>query len=246
MELAYRDGVAVLDTAEAIVDDEGNDVLVPTAQVRFSEVSIWGRTLRLGIRPEAAFFFLVAGLALAAFEFYAAGTGVMAVVAIASLFLAGFGLSELPLRWWAVVATLGGVVAYIGDFQRTTLGWRSIVGTASLVVGGIWFTDAAPQISPVWWAVVLVVLGTALFFGIGMTAVVRARFGTRTIGREHLVGKVGTAAGPIAPSGPVDVDGARWPARSTRASGIAQGDAVEVTAVSGIELEVSPLSERPS
>jgi membrane-bound serine protease (ClpP class) len=246
MTLPSARGPAVVDTANSEVDAAGNTVMVPSVQVRFSEVSIWGRTLRLGIRPEAAFFFLVAGLTLAAFEFYAAGTGVMAVVAIASLFIAGYGLSELPLRWWAVAATLLGVLAYIGDLQRDALGWRSLVGTILLGVGGVWFTDAAPQISPVWWAVMLVVVGTALFFAVGMTAVVRSRFGTRTIGREHLIGRRGTAAGPIAPVGPVDVDGARWRAKSTRASGIGAGDAVEVVAVSGIELEVAPVSERPS
>ncbi len=106
-----------MDTADLVTDDDGNEVLVPTARVRFTEVGIWGRTLRLGIRPEAAFFFLVAGLSLAAFEFYAAGTGVMAVVAIASLFIAGYGMSELPLRWWAVAATLVGLLLYISDFQ---------------------------------------------------------------------------------------------------------------------------------
>jgi membrane-bound serine protease (ClpP class) len=243
MDVAYGDEVATLDTAETITDDAGNEVLVPSAQVRFSEVGLWGKTLRLGVRPEAAFFFLVAGLTLAAFEFYAAGTGVMAVVAIASLFIAGYGLSELPLRWWAVMATLLGVALYIGDFQRNTLGWRSILGTALLWSGGTWFTDGAPQISPLWWAVVLVVVGTALFFGIGMTAVVRARFGTRTIGREHLVGRIGTAVAPIAPVGPVLVDGAQWRAKSTRASGIAAGDSVEIVAVSGIELEVQPVAD---
>ena len=241
IEISYRGGIATLGTAEATTDDDGNEVLVPTSQVRFTEVGIWGRTLRLGIRPEAAFFFLVAGLTLAAFEFYAAGTGVMAVVAIACLFIAGFGLSELPLRWWAVAATVAGVLAYVGDFQRNALGWRSLVGTALLWSGGMWFTDGAPQISPVWWAVILVVIGTALFFGIAMTAVVRSRFGTTTIGREHLVGRVGTAVEQIAPVGPVVVDGAQWRAKSTRASGIEAGDRVEVVAVSGIELEVEPV-----
>jgi membrane-bound serine protease (ClpP class) len=243
MDLPYGDHSATLDTAETITDDAGNEVLVPTALVRFSEVGLWGKTLRLGIEPEAAFFFLVAGLTLAAFEFYAAGTGVMAVVAIASLFIAGYGLSELPLRWWAVAATLLGIALYAGDFQRSSLGWRSILGTTLLWSGGMWFTDGAPQISPLWWAVVLVVVGTALFFGIGMTAVVRARFGTTTIGREHLIGRIGTAVAPIAPVGPVLVDGAQWRAKATRASGIATGDAVEIVAVSGIELEVQPVED---
>ncbi len=246
MALPIAGGEVVLDTAETTTDEEGNEVMVPSAQVRFSEVGLWGRTLRLGIRPEAAFFFLVAGLSLAAFEFYAAGTGVMAVVAIASLIIAGYGMAELPLRGWAVASVLVGLLLYLADFQRNVVSWRSIAGTALLWAGGMWFTDAAPQISPLWWAVLLVVVGTAAFFGFAMTAVVRARFSTRTIGREHLVGRLGVAAGPIAPVGPVDVEGARWRARSTRASGIDEGDSVRVLSVSGIELEVEPAEEPPS
>lgn len=241
MELRYSGGIAILDTAETITDDDGNEVLRPTSQIRFTEVGLWGKTLRLGIRPEAAFFFLVAGLTLAAFEFYAAGTGLMAVVAIASLFIAGYGMSELPLRWWAVAATLVGLLLYVVDFQRNALGLASVVGTGLLWAGGMWFTDGSPQISPIWWVVILIVIGTALFFGIGMTAVVRSRFGTTTIGREHLVGRIGTAVEAIAPVGPVLVDGAQWTATAARASGIAAGDAVEIVAVSGIQLEVQPV-----
>ncbi|MDH3731701.1 MAG: hypothetical protein OES13_11375 [Acidimicrobiia bacterium] len=245
MEISFGDQSTILETAETSIDDDGNDVLKPTAQIRFTEVGIWGKTLRLGIRPEAAYFFLIAGLTLAAFEFYAAGTGVMAVVAIASLFIAGYGMSELPLRWWAVAATLVGLFLYVVDFQRNALGLASILGTALLWAGGMWFTDSAPQISPIWWVVILIVIGTALFFGIGMTAVVRSRFGTRTIGREHLVGRIGTAVDAIAPVGPVLVDGAQWRATATRASGIAPGDRVEVVAVSGVELEVQPTGDAP-
>ncbi len=241
MEFSIGDQAMTLDTAETITDDAGNEVLRPTSQIRFTEVGLWGKTLRLGIRPEAAFFFLVAGLTLAAFEFYAAGTGLMAAVAIASLFIAGYGMSELPLRWWAVAATLVGLFLYVVDFQRNALGLASVVGTGLLWAGGMWFTDASPQISPIWWVVILVVIGTALFFGIGMTAVVRSRFGTRTIGREHLVGRIGTAVEAISPVGPVLVDGAQWTATAARASGIAAGDAVEIVAVSGIQLEVQPV-----
>jgi membrane-bound ClpP family serine protease len=70
---------------------------------------------------------------------------------------------------------------------------------------------------------------------------VRARFSTQTIGRDHLVGVVGVAVGPIAPDGEVEVDGARWRARSTRQSGITAGDSVRIVEVDGIVLKVDPL-----
>ena len=231
---------SILDTAEEVEGDQGPS-LRPIVQTRFRQPGLMATTLRIATSPEAAFLFIVAGVSLAAFEFYAAGAGVMAAAAVLALLIGGYGFAVLPLRWWAVVATFLGLGLYIADFQRNELGWKSILGTVSLVAGGVWLTDASPQISPAWWAVVLVVIGTALFFGIGMTAVVRARFSTRTIGRESLVGRQGVAEGPLTPEGVVDVDGARWRARSHRAAGISQGDRVEVSAIDGIVLEVEPV-----
>ena len=246
LEFEIGGETVVLDTAETVVGEDGVSRLSPTAQVRFDKGAILDRTLRLAVRPEATFFFFVAGLSLAVFEFYAAGVGVMAAVAALSLFLSGYGLSVLPIRWWAVGATLLGLLAYIADFQRNDLGWRSILGTLLLLMGGLYLTDASPLFAPIWWAIVLVVIGTALFFGIGMTAVVRSRFSTTTIGREHLIGRAGIAESDLDPTGVVSVDGARWRAKATRAAGIRLGDPVDVVAVDGIVLDVDPFSARES
>lgn len=240
MEVEAGGFTFLLDTAEEVEGDQGPS-LRPIVETRFRQPGLFATALRIATSPEAAFLFVVAGVAVGAFEFYAAGAGLMAIAAVLALLLGGYGFSVLPLRWWAVVATFLGLGLYIADFQRNDLGWKSILGTVSLVAGGVWLTDASPQISPAWWAVVLVVIGTALFFGIGMTAVVRARFSTRTIGRESLVGRKGIAEGALTPEGVVDVDGARWRARSHRAAGIGQGDQVEVSGIDGVVLEVEPV-----
>jgi len=236
MTVAVRGEPITLVTARRSVED-GQDVISPIP-VRFIEPGLVDRTLRLAVSPEAAFFFLVLGLALAAFEFYAAGPGLAAAVAAICLLLAGYGIAVLPVWWPAVAAVLVGIWLYVVEFQRNDLGWKSLLGTALLVAGGLRFVDASPQLVPTWWMVSLVVLGAAMFFAFALTTVVRARFSTQTIGREHLVGRVGTASGPIAPEGIVIVDGAEWRARSTRASGIEQGDQVRVTEVVGVVLEV--------
>jgi len=223
-------------TAVRSVED-GQEVISPIP-TRFIEPGLVDRTLRLAVSPEAAFFFLVLGLSLAAFEFYAAGPGLAAAVAALALLLAGYGIAVLPVWWPAVAAVLVGIWLYVVEFQRNDLGWKSLVGTALLGAGGLRFVDASPQLVSTWWVVALVVVGTALFFAFALTTVVRARFSTQTIGREHLKGRMGTAAGAIAPEGIVIVDGAEWRARSTRASGIEAGDQVRVTEVVGVVLEV--------
>jgi membrane-bound serine protease (ClpP class) len=233
---------STLSTARIDLED-GLEVIKPAAEVTFIKPGVIDRTLRLAVRPDVAFFFLVAGLAFAVFEFYAVGPGVAAAVALAALLLAGYGIAVLPMNWWALGATLAGILLYIADFQRNDLGWRSVAGTGLLLYGGLRFVEAAPQITILWWTVVLVVIGAALFFGFAMTTVVRARFSTATIGREHLIGRTGRADSPLDPTGVVTLGGARWNARAARAAGISPGDAIRVVGVDGITLDVEPADD---
>jgi membrane-bound ClpP family serine protease len=238
-------GPLVLETARTIESDAGIEVLVPSVEVRFLKPGLFTRFLRLASRPEATFFFLLLGLAAVAFEFYAAGVGITAAVAALALFLAGYGFATMPIAPLGLVLTLLGMLAYTVELQRNQLGPLSVVGTGLLVWGGVVFADTGPGYPPRWWAVVLTVAGIALFYAFAITTVMRARFSTRTIGREQLVGRTGTAETGFDPTGVVLVDGARWTARSHRAAGIRPGDAVEVIEVKGIMLEVGPVGDRP-
>ena len=74
----------------------------------------------------------------------------------------------------------------------------------------------------------------------GMPAMVRARFGTPTIGRESMVGELGEAVGSIDPDGVVAVRGATWRARTNRATPIGAGEQARVVAIDGLTLEVEP------
>ena len=86
----------------------------------------------------------------------------------------------------------------------------------------------------------LVIGGTVLFMLSGMTAIIRSRFSTPTIGREELVGELGSAEADVAPDGVVRVRDALWRARTNRATPIAAGATIRVVSVEGIVLEVEP------
>lgn len=249
--IAALDGMAVstnnrevtLETARETTLEDGSTAIVSSVDVRFLKPTLLTRFLRLGTRPDAAFFFLVAGLAVAAFEFYAAGGGVAAAVAALSLFLAGYGFATLPMNWPAVVAAVLGVGLYTWDFQRHELGIRSILGTGLMLWGGIAFVGGPPQLGTSLWSVIFTVIGVMLFYLFAMTTIVRSRFGTPTIGREHLIGAKGVAESALAPDGVVVIDGAKWRARAHRAAGIERGSAIEVLAVEGITLQVATPAE---
>jgi membrane-bound serine protease (ClpP class) len=91
-----------------------------------------------------------------------------------------------------------------------------------------------------WWVLVLMIVATVAFMVSAMPVAVRSRFSTPTIGREGLIGELGEAAVDVAPDGVVVVRGARWRARTNRATPVQAGDAVRVIEVDGLVLEVEP------
>lgn len=232
MEVATADGVVVLQTVREF---EGG---VTNLETIIREPNVVDQFFRLAASPEAAFFFLVAGLTIAAFEFYAIGPGIAAGTAAVSLVLAGYGLAVLPVRWWSVTLAILSVLLMAWSYQRGGIFLFTVLGIAGLAVSGFFFTDAAPQISPGIPGVLLTIGSAAFFFLLAMPTVARSRFSTQTIGREGLIGRVGQAVTALTPDGEVDIDGAVWRATSHREAGIAPGDPIEVTGVEGWFLEV--------
>ena len=91
-----------------------------------------------------------------------------------------------------------------------------------------------------WWVLLLMIFSTVAFMVGAMPVAVRSRFSTPTIGREGLIGELGEAAVDVAPDGVVVVRGARWRARTNRATPVQAGDAIRVIEVDGLVLEVEP------
>ncbi len=220
----------------------GREVLVSARSVKFVGTGLVDRFLRLGARPETAFLFLLFGVAFAVFEFYAAGGGLMAFVASLSLMLAGYGLATLPI-WWPALALAGvGLILLVWGFAQNRTDWRMVAGTVFLLVAGFTFTSTRPQYPPVAWMVLLAVAGSATFIWYALTTVVRGRFATPTVGREELLGRRGVAVGDLDPMGVVVLDGARWRATADRGVTLAAGSPVEVVGITGLILEVDPLT----
>ena len=116
---------------------------------------------------------------LAVFEFYAAGPGVAA--------RGGRGVPLAPCRLRPVgPCRRGGPASRLVSVVCSCTWWTSSATTWVAVdhrdraaplrrspAGG----RSAPAV-PVWWVVVIVVVGTALFFGLALTTIERARFST--------------------------------------------------------------------
>jgi membrane-bound serine protease (ClpP class) len=231
-------GKVTLDTARVI--GEGRDRRrQPNQEVVFDGMGLGAQVQHGMIRPSVAYFLLVAGLVLVMFEFFVISIGLIGFGGAFAIVGAMYGFSHLPTHWWAVALLVVGVTGLAVDVQAGGLGFWTGAGTVALLAGSI-FLYGGTQLDVPWWTVVLVVGGTVLFFVWGMTAAVRARFSTPTVGREGMVGRMGTAEVAVEPDGVVLVDGARWQARTNRATPIAAGAAVRVVEVQGLVLEVEP------
>lgn len=218
----------------------GVDGGITTRQVTFRKPGLGTRFFRLAVTPEAAFFFLVVGLSIVVFEFYALGPGVAAAVASVSLVLAGWGVVTLPVNWWALALVVLAFLLLVAANQRGGIVALTLVGAVVLQVAGMYYVDGADQIDPRWWLVLAAVVGVLFFFLLAMPTVQRARLSTETIGRETLIGETGMALVDFSPDGTVEVRGARWRGTAHRESGITAGERIVVTGVDGLFLEVGP------
>ena len=237
--LASLDGKTVDGVKLSTLRGTGNKRFL-NQDVHFHKLDLTQQLAHTLDSPWVAYFLFVVGLALIIFEFFTAGIGLAGAVGALALLGACFGFSHLPVAPWAVFLLLFGMFGLAIDLQAGGLGAWTFIGAGSLVAGSIWLYDGSSRLDPSWWVLVLVIGGTLLFMLSGMTAMVRSRFSTPTIGREELIGEMGIAEAEVDPDGVVRIRDALWRARTNRATPIHAGDGVRVVSVEGIVLEVEP------
>jgi membrane-bound serine protease (ClpP class) len=219
-------------------DVEGSDQREPVTSVSFTKLPLTARLFHTVASPPAAYLLLVIGMALLLFELFTAGVGIAGVVGATFVLLGSYGLGVLPTRPWAVALLVLSFLAFGVDVQTGIPRFWSVVGAVCFTVGTFWLYDG---LAISWVTLVFAFGGMALFVLTAMPAMVRTRFSTPTIGREDLIGEVGTALTDISPEGTVSVRDAPWRALVNRATPIAEGDEVRVAAIEGLVLEVEPL-----
>ena len=217
----------------------------PSVDVSFAKLALLPRLLHTVASPSVAYLLLMAGMVLIVFEFFTVGIGLAGGAGAGFLVLAAYGLAVLPTRPLALGLLTLGMVGFGIDVQTGAPRVWTGIGAVSLVAGTWILYDGVPL--PLITAV-LTLLGVFLFMLAAMPSVVRARFSTPTIGRETMVGEVGSATAVLNPEGMVRVREALWRARTNRATPIAQGDPVRVIGVEGLVLQVEPVEpdERPA
>ena len=223
------------------LDDQGVEQNISTVPV-FSGLGLVEEVMHTVASPPMAFLLFIIGLALLIFEFFTAGVGIAGGVGAVCVVLGCYGLSALPARPAAVALLVLSMLAFAIDVQVGIPRLWTGVGIALFIIGAWYLYVPVPgnDLQLGWITLIVAVGGVMLTFIVGMPSMVRTRFATPTIGREWMIGADGTATTSIDPEGVATVSGARWRARTNRATPITAGAALKVVAIDGVTLEVEP------
>ena len=231
----------LVNTVVKQLNDKGEVENVSTVPV-FSGLGLIDEVMHSVASPPMAFLLFIIGLALLIFEFFTAGVGIAGGVGAVCALLGCYGLSSLPVRPVAVALLVASMLAFAIDVQVGIPRTWTAVGIVMFIIGA-WYLYrpvAGNDLRLGWITLVVAVGGVMLTFIVGMPSMVRTRFATPTIGREWMIGHEGTATTSIDPDGVAMVSGARWRARTNRATPIKAGALLKVVAIDGVTLEVEP------
>ncbi len=194
------------------------------------------------LNPNVAYLFLVGGFSLALLAILAPGTGILEIVAILALLLAGWGVYNLPIQYWALVVLILGMLFFVLAIRKTG-NWKFLaISILALVVGSVYLFDGnqwwQPAVHPVLALVVSVMVGS--FFWIVATKTLEARSAPMAHDLAPLVGMIGEAKSEIHHEGSVQVHRELWSAHS--ATPIPIGATVRILERDGFVLEVEEVN----
>jgi membrane-bound serine protease (ClpP class) len=235
--------LGVVDNVAPVVGTGDDRERQPVTQVRFGQLPLTGQLLHTVASPPVAYLLFVIGLALLIFELFTAGVGVAGLVGAGALVLGSYGLAALPTQPFAIGLLLLAMFGYAIDVQTGVPRVWSGIATVAFVTGSVLLYDG---LSLSWVTLLVAIVGMSLAMLAGMPAMVRVRFSTPTIGREWMIGEVGSARTEVDPDGVVLVRDAPWRARTSRVTPISAGDPIRVVSIDGLLLEVEPIEPEPT
>jgi membrane-bound serine protease (ClpP class) len=197
--------------------------------------------------PNVVYLLLVVGLVFAVLAMVSPGTGVIEILALFVLLLAGWSIVNLAgenqINWWGLGAIVVGVLLFIVAVYRfghlIMLGISiliMVVGSAYLFRSLIWYT---PGVNPILAASVGIVTGG--FFWVAARKAIEAGEVRPTHDLEGLIGQTGEAKSLIHQEGSVQVAGELWSAESDEP--ILEGTRVRVVGREGFVLKVEKIKQ---
>ncbi len=194
--------------------------------------------------PNVSYVLLILGFLTAALALFSPGTGILEIIALFALALAGYGIANQPVNWWAFVIMALGIVPFIIALRRPpkariililAASVAFVLGSALLFKGEGW----QPAVN-----ILLILFMSPL--AVGLTWIITHKaleaYTVRpTFDLNRLVGMTGHASSDVRGQGSVYVNGEEWTAVSEVF--IPAGSAVRVVGREGLTLTVVPLEK---
>jgi membrane-bound serine protease (ClpP class) len=189
--------------------------------------------------PNVAYVLLVGGLLLAILALFSPGSGVLEIGGLFLLILAGVGISNFSINFWALLVLGLGIFPFILALRRSRQYIFLIIALAALDIGTV-FLIAGPSgaagINPVL-ATVVSILVTVFVWMVARRSLDALGLPKKTL--AQLIGKTGEAHTDVFAEGSVYVDGEEWSGRSQVF--IPVGSTVRVVSREGLVLIVEPV-----
>jgi membrane-bound serine protease (ClpP class) len=195
------------------------------------------------LNPNLQYLFLVTGFSLALMAILTPGTGLLEIGALFGLLMAGYGIYNLPINYWALVILILGVFPFIWAVRKSGqliyLGvsiFALVIGSVFLFQGDAWWK---PAVNPVLAVVVSLFVGG--FFWIVARKSLEAHIASPSHDLSALVGAIGEAKSDIHHEGSAQVLGELWAVRS--AEPIPEGSTIRVSNREGFILDVEEVND---
>ena len=209
------------------------------AEVRRIEPDWRTRVLSVITNPSVAYLMILVGIYALIFEFTNPGMILPGVVGAICILIAMYAFQMLPVNYAGLALLLFGIAFMVAEFWVTTHGVLAAGGLVSFAIGSVMLIDTdVPQFEIPYALIGGVTAASAAFVFLVIGVLLRSRRSPVVSGREELIGAPGEALEDIAGDGWARVHGERWRVRAS--APLRRGQALRVTAVDGLVLEVTP------
>jgi len=218
------------DGAKAILHLKGEET-------RLVRMGPWQVVLSAIASPDAIFLLLLGALAGLGTELSHPGLVAPGVVGLICLILFLFAGETIPIHGAGVLLVLLGAGFFAAEIKLTSHGLLTAAGIASIILGAMMLVDAPVPEMRIRFLTLVPAALTAAGLSVGILRLAtETRRHRPTTGSAGLLGAPGSAETPLDPEGWVRVGGELWRARASDKVG--PGEAIVVTGLSGLELQV--------
>jgi len=187
--------------------------------------------------PNVAYLILVIGVILGMLALFTPGTGLLEVGALFAIFLAGYAMYHLPIRAWALVLLVVGIVPFIFALRKFKQWYWLVPAILSAVLGSVFLFKSDTGLTAInpWFATLVSIVSVVLMWVIGIKTLEAMRL-RPSQDLSRLIDELGEARTDILNEGTVYASGEEWTARSDAL--IPAGSQVKVVGREGLVLKV--------